>query len=338
MFKVVTLWNLVRPDEELGLTVRDIELRGYNPDVFLTGEFAMKLSQGEVRPLSVSDVADRHCPVRRDLYLRKGVNRLEGAQARGRSTWGRAAGNVVEAYMKALFARCDERNDRAYSRLRRKGTRVCDDFASSSRGGLDTLRALEEGAEGPESGDTDWLLRLLLSNGTAELGSKLLHGVLNQHGCVDCSDLRLSYVISPTPERIGLSPQVTPDFILPDHRIVGDIKTGVEFKEFYLLTCAGYALAFENELGAGHDIDWGIVYFFPTRNPSAYVRPLTFAQVYIFPIDDSVRRWFMNSRDEAYALVSRTQAPAIPAADKRDHCPHCAFLDYCANEGLHLAT
>ena len=67
MFQVVTMWNLSRPDEEMRDNVQNIELREYNSETFLTGEFAVKLSTKEISPLSVSNISDRYCPTRRDL-------------------------------------------------------------------------------------------------------------------------------------------------------------------------------------------------------------------------------------------------------------------------------
>ena len=110
----------------------------------------------------------------------------------------------------------------------------------------------------------------------------------------------------------------------------------MEFKSFHQLTCAGYALAYENYFGKGKNIDWGIIYFFPTRNPSAMVRPLTFAQIYIFPIDDNLRTWFKDVRNEAYNVVSKDNAPNLPSEDNFDHCHNCRYKEFCIKNGLKL--
>ena len=172
----------------------------------------------------------------------------------------------------------------------------------------------------------------------AELASQMLHSLVREDDSVDSADLTVTCQLCPTPEQIGLSSRVAPDFIIASSGIVGDIKTGVAFRGSYQLTCAGYALAYENQFGRGCEINWGVVYFFPTRNPSAYVKPLTFAQIYIFAIDDNVRRWFISSRDEAYSVISRSDVPAIPPLDKREHCPYCVFRDHCVDQGLELVA
>ena len=88
MFQVMAMWNLTRPDLEMKDSVENIKLRGYNSNpedkVFLTGQFALKIKNKELKSLSVSDIADRYCPTRRDLYYKKGINRSSKSR---RSTW-----------------------------------------------------------------------------------------------------------------------------------------------------------------------------------------------------------------------------------------------------------
>jgi len=103
MFQVIVMWNLARPDQELSEVVSNITLRGYKKDTFITGEFAWKITEEEIKPLSVSDIADRYCSTRRDLYFRKGLNRLSGRIRRGMKTWGPKAGNLVEKYVFSVF-------------------------------------------------------------------------------------------------------------------------------------------------------------------------------------------------------------------------------------------
>ncbi|MCD6573463.1 MAG: CRISPR-associated protein Cas4, partial [Thermoplasmata archaeon] len=137
-------------------------------------------------------------------------------------------------------------------------------------------------------------------------------------------------------KQVGINLPASPDFIIPKYGIVGDIKTGIEFKPHFQLTCAGYALAYENVKGIGNDINWGIIYFFPTRNPSLFRKSITFAQVYIFPIDDYLRKEFLAKRDEAYDIISKSQKPALPRSNERKHCEYCRFREICIRDGLDL--
>lgn len=336
--------------------VQDIKLRGYDPETFLTGEFARKIklkleldedrqegkisdeeykkelkTLGAIPPLSVSNIADRYCPTRRDLYFAKGANRPD---IKERTTWGRIAGNVVETYLSKILGEPIEFDH--YSSLKTKSKEFCEDFMESCSRNINRLKEIEETEKEIEIGDTEWFLKLISNNGRAEFGLKLLHSFLKENGSLDINNVKLCFEIWPNILQIGINSPAIPDFIIPQFGIVGDIKTGVQFKPHYQLTCAGYALAYENQYGKNNDINWGVIYFFPTRNPSAYVRPLTFAQIYIFPIDDNLRRWFLHSRDDAYRIISKTEPPSFPDERRRDHCHSCRFKEYCIEKGLRL--
>jgi CRISPR/Cas system-associated exonuclease Cas4 (RecB family) len=339
MFQVVAMWNLSRPDKEMKDSVQSIKLRGYDSEVFLTGEFARRLRTEEIKSLSVSDIADRYCPTRRNLYFAKGVNRPpRSVVARGRKTWGGMAGHIVENYVRGILDQ-DTDQGSCYSSLIESGKSYNREFKHSKMSQLEKLKDIERISEGPDIGDIDWLLRLLDYNGRAELGSRLLHSMAMQEESLEIADVELDQKmlnIRPKPRQIGISSPATPDFIIPDFRIVGDVKSGKDFKEHFLLTCAGYALAYENEGGEDHNIDWGIIYFFPTRSTSEEFRPLTFAQVYIFPIDDNLRFRFRTARDEAYDMISRARPPDFPPEREREHCKYRRFMDYCKSQGLEL--
>jgi len=333
VFQVIAMWNLSRPHEEMKNIVEKVELRGYNPETFLTGEFTNKIANKEIKPLSVSNIADKYCPTRRDLYFYKGINRLS---RRGQQkTWGIEAGNVVEDYIKRVFKSKNIKTN-AYESLIKRGNNIYEEFVEEKRSSLKRLKSLEQSSLGAKEGDTDWLLTLLNNNGRAELSIRILHSLLKENGFLDSDHIKITEQLHPNPRQIGISLGIKPDFIVPEFAIVGDIKSGVEFKDHFQLTCTGYALAYENEKGKGNDINWGIIYFFPTRNPSWYVRPLTFAQIYIFPIDDYLRQWFLDIRDEAYSIISQKEPPDFPPEDQRENCKYCKFKNHCINEGLEL--
>lgn len=327
MFQIVALWNLARPDKDLRNFKAD--LRGYSKETFLTGQFLEKLSNKEIRPLSVSDIADFLCPTRRDLYIKKGKNR---PKVKTRKTWGGIAGRIVENFVQSIFTVNDYKNFPKYSDIISKADTMSDAFKTGNLNDfkkLDTLKSRQE--EEP-----DWLLRLLTYNGRAELGFKLLHKVLfGKKDEMDLDDIKItSYQLKPNHLQIGISSPVKPDFLIEKQKIVGDVKSGIGgFKDYYLLTCTGYALAFENTKGKGNDINFGIIYFFPTRH-SEYVKPISFVQVYIFQIDDKLREYFLQVRDESYRIVSSDSPPDFPKDTQ--HCGYCQYLDYCKSQGLKL--
>lgn len=336
MLQVIEKWNLCRPDEEMPEDVGTIELRGYNPYAFLTGEFASKLASEEIRSLSVSNIADKYCPTRRDLYFYKGINRLPRIDEK--DTWGTKAGPFIENYILSfLNEMCDDNNGN-YSSLINKGKSLYTTYIKAEKRDCEELKSLEEDSFGAVEGDTDWLLTLLCNNGKSELAIKILHSLLKGEDSLDIANINFKKAIRPNVTKIGISDPATPDFIIPDFRIVGDIKTGVEFQAHFQLTCAGYALAYENENGEKNDIDWGIIYLFPSRVPATkrFVRPVTFTQVYIFPINDFLRESFITLRDEAYTIISKRDPPSFPDKNKRKHCEYCRFKEYCVSQGLEL--
>ena len=141
--------------------------------------------------------------------------------------------------------------------------------------------------------------------------------------------------IKPTPIQIGISRPATPDFLIEKYGAVGDIKSGVKFEDHYLLTCAGYALAYENwKREEKKDINFGIIYFFPTRIPTDYAKPFTFAQMYVFPIDDVLRKWFLEERDSAYETIIKDSMPDFPK--NKQHCKHCQYIEACKETGLEI--
>lgn len=326
MFQIVALWNLVRPDKDLENF--KIDLRGYSHETFLTGQFSIKLSSKEIKPLSVSDIADFLCPTRRDLYIKKGKNRPMGVKKR--KTWGRIAGGIVEKFSRNLLA-INNGDLNTYSDIIKAANNISNNFKNANRFAFMELDSLKSKSEE----EPNWFLNLLTYSGRAELGFKLLHKVLlKKNDEMNIDDISItSCELKPNPLQIGISSPVKPDFLIEKYNIVGDIKSGIGgFKDYYLLTCTGYALAFENE--KEKDINFGIIYFFPTRH-SEYVKPISFVQIYIFPIDDNLRMYFLQKRNEAYRIISMNHPPDFPHEDTQQ-CHYCQYLDFCISEGLKL--
>ncbi|MCD6515133.1 MAG: CRISPR-associated protein Cas4 [Candidatus Odinarchaeota archaeon] len=360
MFQVIVMWNLTRPDQELGEIVKNIKLRGYNKDTFITGEFAWKIAEEKIKPLSVSDIADRYCPTRRDLYFRKGIGRLSKKFRKGEDTWGSKAGNFVEEYIlnivKSENFNRKEKMHFIYKIIKTLKTtyrsiiEISEEKHMSYMNSNDIkkkIRRLEELEEvyPKEKGNTEWLEKLLKSNGRAEVALNYLNNILRDKMSITKLNIltgnEAKIDVNPQDnldkiKQIGINLPATPDFIIPEYGIVGDIKTGIKFKPHFQLTCAGYALAYENVKGKSNYINWGIIYFFPTRNPSLFRKSITFAQVYIFPIDDYLRSEFLAKRDEAYAIISNPQKPYLPQTNEREHCEYCRFKEICIQDGLNL--
>lgn len=332
MFQVISMWNLAKPNEEMEKELQNIEQRGYNSETCLTGEFARKLADKKIKPLSTSNIADKYCPVRRDLYYEKGIKRL--SKINKQRTWGMIAGNMVENHIEKVFN--IQNNDlKEYSALLDQENKFHEMFIEEQKKAIEKMGALEDTPGADIRGDTSWLLNLLKKNGRAELSIKILHSLLKEDDSLDHADIEIKKEIQPNIGQIGINSPACPDFIIPKFGIVGDVKTGVEFKNHFQLTCAGYALAYENEKkDPNFNINWGVIYFFPTRIPSQYVRSITYPQLYIFPITDFLREWFLDTRDEAYNIISKDEFPNFPDIKNRKHCKHCSFEAECIKQGM----
>lgn len=337
MFTVITAWNSTRPDLDIIADFSDLELRGYKSEsVSLTGQLATKVADRIILPLSVSDIADKRCLARRDLYFRKGVGRLSSVQRRSieKVTWGQKAGSFVEKYVERIGGQQSiSQSTQSYATIRNDGDNYYQSYVGNRASDISVLKTLERSTVNIKEGDTDWLLRLLKGNGKLEVGAQFLHSFAKEMEDLDFSHIQFNTNLHPKPKAIGINSPATPDFIIPHLALVGDIKTSVRFEGHFQLTCAGYALAYENEHGEGQNINWGIIYLLPTRNPAALVRPLTFAQLYIFAIDDNLRGWFLDERDSAYRVLAEEQVPDVREDDIRDNCPYCKFKQYCEQQG-----
>lgn len=332
MFTLVTTWNLARPDQENLADFQSVQLRGYNSElVSLTGQLANKVAEKTILPLSVSDIADKRCAARRDLYLNKGATRLTRAQLKKmeKSTWGQKAGNFVQKYVEGVGVYQGLGGRQSYAVTRNNGDGYHDAFVQSNVSDIDKLKALEKTQVNSSPGDTDWLLRLLKCNGKLELGARALDICAREDGDLDFSHVQFGTHLSPKTREIGISSPAAPDFIIPSQSIVGDVKTSIAFEAHFQLTCAGYALAYESEHGEGYDMNWGFIYLITTRNPSAFVRPLTFAQLYIFAVDDSLRSWFLKERDNSYRILAENQIPIVEEEDLKKNCPYCKYKVFC---------
>jgi len=338
MMQIVTSWNLANLYPSARQAIEKITLRGYNAEeVYLTGELVARLSEKKVPVLSVSDIADTLCPTKRDLYFNKGKNK---PKTKTTPRWGRTAGHIVEKFLFRNFEDSSNlRRTNSYRGIRQRLDLFSQSYLASNQSNFRELGKLKIR---PEE-DPSWLLNLLNLNGRAEFGLGFMHSRLYRRGTkeIDISDVETnitnSLAINPKkPLEIGINIGVRPDFRISRLKIIGDIKTGIGgFQDRYLLTCTGYALANENEHEKSGDINFGIIYFLPTRHNSDYVNPISFANIYIFLIDDRLRHWFIDMRNLSYEIISKDEAPAFPEKSKLKDCgPYCKYFEYCLSQGL----
>lgn len=327
MFEVIYRWNVARPDLAAEEFASKIELRGYRlENTGLTGEFANNLALDKIRPLSVGEIATNICPSKRDLYFSKGLNRVTIAD---KKTWGRKAGKFVENYFYHVLPYNKQILRGKYSFLRNKIDSYSAKYFYENQKSIGELEELELKSD-KQTGDTLKLVNMLTQAGRAEFILKGLNDKLKRFYDITTSRILIEKQLNPETNRLGINAPTTPDFIIPHAGIIGDIKTGTNFKMDYTLTCAGYALAYENEYK--QPINWGSIFFVPTHTSSKYYKATTYPQVYFFPIDDILRQWFLEERDNAYNIISQTSVPNFPT--KKNQCNFCKYKAKCLQDGL----
>lgn len=332
MFDVVFRWNACRPDLETSNFIDKITSRGYHSkNVALPGEFINKLQSGKIRPLSVGDITSKICPTRRDIYYRKGPHQIKAKDES--TTWGRETGKLIEQYYYDLFPRGIKAHKQKYISSQKQADKYSRRFFNIKAKKIDELTELEKTSDQQE-GDTEWLVNIMKQSCRAEISLKILNRLSKDPFNIDLQDIKIKAQINSKIEVTGISPSSEPDFIVPKHKIIGDIKTGEKFEDHYPLTCAGYALAYENEFET--DINWGAIYFVPKYTTSEYFNVVTYPQIHFFPIDEKLREWFLENRDEAYNIISNKDAPGFP--DDLTKCPTCKYKLHCIGEGLILKS
>ena len=114
---------------------------------------------------------------------------------------------------------------------------------------------------------------------------------------------------------LGLSKQLRIDMFL-DNNVILDIKTG-DYREFHKYALAGYALAIEADLN--RPIDYGVITYLRIEDDLVKVRND------FHYIDDELRREFLEMRDEAMDVIHRGRDPGRPVK-----CPeYCIYYQVC---------
>ena len=131
-------------------------------------------------------------------------------------------------------------------------------------------------------------------------------------------------VINPNSEISGISPNASPDLLLSQFKAIGDIKTGRALRHSHLLTCTGYALARESQLGAAGNTNIGVIFFVETQS----FLPTT-ARSYFFVISDSLRREFIDKRDRVFNMLSNEVEPDVNEVTRETYCVHCKYVTLC---------
>lgn len=251
MFQLAPKWFMTEAERIFRDKVVNIRLRGYaqdEPEIPIPAQFS-----GLRRFLSVDEIAYRFCPTRRDLFLQR-IRR-----ERSKTTWGRVAGTLLEKYCKGLIDEFHEQASNNYAEVSASIGEYDIKFKEAHVREFDKLaRHVREPGESVEQFQ-DHL------NYTAKIELCMLETDRSLNKMNEdfrfLSSFPLQYreediVIEPNSRVIGINSPSKPDFLIPGFSMVGDLKSGKQFDDYYRLTCAGYALAYESQHGASGHINF----------------------------------------------------------------------------------
>lgn len=325
MYQVLNISNLLSPFEDI-LSKCQVgkDLRGYDKNTFITGSHLQKVINGKSKLLSVNEIAYGSCRTGRDVYIEKGVNRPVSKKIRqGTKSFEREAGIIGERFFLNIL-NTRNLNENTYSKVQKRSDNFMKNFMKKQRDELEYL-------ENDSKEDYDIFISGLRSGGRSESILKVINSMTLGKRAIKKPDIERGLELHPK-KQIGISTPSKPDFIIPKLGLIGDVKTGEELKDKHLLTCAGYALAYENEFRK--DIDWGMIYFFKAKNYTKYGKQISLPQLYLFPIDDDLRSYYIGERNRALETISKDTIPQFPTGRDTDPCHKCKHLEFCESKGL----
>ncbi len=263
--------------------------------------------------LGVSEVAGQYCPTGRDLYLRHvlRVNVPPSRQMVQGAYLHALLERIILSAKRALYA-CEDDPVKALSVLDYPDLSPTDD-ASALREPQDG--ALDESL--PDKGSILWSFQ------ARRIVTRVQEVLAHQPhiGIDSLVNLALPVIVE---QRIngsflGLKPHLSADAFVWSEQMVVDIKFGRK-EPFHRLSATGYALAIES------------IYEYPVNIGCVVYVSLEDGQVLIerdiHHIDDELRQWFIESRDERARLVEEEIDPGLPHV-----CPEtCPYYQVCHPE------
>ena len=261
------------------------ELRGWNWD-----KPPLQPVHETVR-LGVAEVADLYCPTGRDVYLQRSLQiRQEPSEAMRR---GQALHDVVS-------------------------TVVTEAKRALYRGGIEGWKTALERVAPPA--DLDAAARALWEFEVRRVTARV-EEVLSRHPGVGVDGL-VSLAVPVVVEMrldgspLGLSSQLRADAVMLGEPLVFDVKFG-EPKDFHVLSLAGYALVLEALLEQPVNVGCLVYARFDGSRWSL--------EREFHLLDEAVRQWFLEVRDEKQEMVFSERDPGVPG-----HCPRdCPFFGVC---------
>ena len=277
-------------------------------------------------------MANNYCPTDRDVYL-YAVGRSRNLQ----HTWLSLAGKYYEdflfafhRYSKAQVARRSNESDnssydlyvsltRHYRRKIKKITNALETLRSNysfiNAVRLQEIQTLLRKLGRFEAIATCYLLDLTISRAGAGVNLRRQFGYL--------FPLELEYELDSIDTDLGLTPAAKPDFIF-DRRIIGDIKSG-QYKDFWKITLAAYALAYES--ATGRDMNFGLIYHVADKR-RFYVPD--YNKTTILLISNELRLAFAEQRNRKFEVYTNQIDQGL--ADRQIFCKNCIYFRECEKD------
>lgn len=287
--------------------------------------------------LGVSEVAGQYCPTGRDLYLRRVLNvRVPPSRPMVQGAYLHAIlYRIVMAAKRALYTCASSDPFGPSTRLR---TGVAQENPSRTEGDpIKALRVLDHPDLAPI--DDDSALRepqdsaqdeslpvkgsILWDFQARRIVTRVQEVLAHQPhiGMDSLVNLALPVIVEQRLNGtfLGLTPHLSADAFVWSEQMVVDIKFGRK-QPFHRLSTTGYALAIES------------IYEYPVNIGCVVYVSFQEGQVLIerdiHHIDDELRQWFIESRDERARLIEEEIDPGLPHT-----CPEvCPYYPVCHPE------
>ncbi|MBM7865398.1 type I-A CRISPR-associated protein Cas4/Csa1 [Heliobacterium gestii] len=265
-------------------------------------------------PLGVFEVASGYCSSSRDVYLR----RVEGARSQPNGAMFQGAllhgliARLVVATKRLIYG---EGVDGYREILRKLQAMTVSDLLDASA--LAGLAALAEA----ERQDLERKSQVLLEFERGRLIARLQEALVKQPyiGEDALSALAVPVVVEQKLDGsfLGLSPHLSADAYNIGQPMIVEVKFG-EPRDFHRLATAGYALVMEAVYE--HPVDVGCLVYATFKGDRVIIR----RDIHL--IDDELRQWFVEARDEKARMIYEEIDPGL-AKD----CPQaCPFASRCS--------
>jgi len=328
MNSIALLDKIEDPAQTFAEEVAGITYRGYRP---VKDQIRLPAKYDGI-DLPVNLIANNYCPTDRDVYLHS-VGRAGGRQ----DTWASLSGRRYEDllfdfhnYSKAQITERGKERDNSsydfYACLTRHYHRKITNTISE----LQALKSTYKFIKDDKIQEIESLLRKLGRFETIATCYLLDLTVARAGATVNLSrqfaylfPLDLEYEIDSIATDLGLTRAAKPDFIF-DRRIIGDIKSG-QYKEFWNITLAAYALAYES--ATGRDMNFGLVYHVSDKR---HFNVPNHNRTMIILISNELRLAFAKQRNLKFEIFINRSDPGL--ADRQRYCRNCVYFRECEKD------